>query len=291
MSNSTKFFDNINDRVVDDLRLTINNGSKVSIIAASFSIYAFRSLRKELEQIRELNFLFTGEAFTKEKTPRESREFFIPRLNTERTLYGASFEVKLRNELNQQAVAKECADWIQRKVKFKSNVSGEHMNPFMIVENGGEVAYTPFNNFTTADLGEDRGNNAYSTTTKLTAPMSQQFFDTFESVWNDKDRLADVTDEVLESITAAYKENSPELIYFTALYNIFSEFLEDLNADFLPNEATGYKESNIWNMLYDFQKDAVIGCIAKLEKHNGCINSLHIKWKICEVMSTPVCKN
>lgn len=269
--NNPKFFDNVTNKVVDDLRMTIRNGSKVSIVAASFSIYAYRSLRKELEQIEELNFLFTGEAFTKEKAPRESREFFIPRLNTERTLYGADFEVKLRNELNQQAIAKECADWIQRKVKFKSNISSEHMNPFMTVQNEDEVAYTPFNNFTTADLGEDRGNNAYSTTTKLPAPMSRQFFDTFESVWNDDDKLADVTDMVLENITAAYKENSPELIYFTALYNIFSEFLEDLNADFLPNEATGFKNSQVWNKLYDFQKDAVIGCIAKLERHNGCI--------------------
>jgi hypothetical protein len=121
--NNPIFFDNITNRVVDDLRLTIRSGSRVSIVAASFSIYAYRSLRKELEQIEELNFLFTGETFTKERAPRESREFFIPRLNAERTLYGADFEVKLRNELNQQAIAKECADWIRRKVKFKSNIS------------------------------------------------------------------------------------------------------------------------------------------------------------------------
>ena len=269
--NSPKFFDNVTNRVIDDLRMTIRDGSKVSIVAASFSIYAYRSLRKELEQIDELKFLFTGETFTKEKASRESREFFIPRLNAERTLYGADFELKLRNELNQQAIAKECADWIRHKVTFRSNISNEHMNPFMTIQNEEEVAYTPFNNFTTADLGEDRGNNAYSTTAKLSAPMSRQFFDIFDSVWNDNDKLADVTETVLENITAAYKENSPELIYFTALYNIFSEFLEDLNADFLPNEATGFKNSQIWNKLYNFQKDAVIGCISKLEKHNGCI--------------------
>lgn len=281
---SPKFLNNVTDKVVDDLRTTIRSGSKVSIAAASFSIYAYQSLRKELEQVEQLDFLFTGDTFTKEKTNRESREFYIPRLNAERTLYGTDFEVKLRNELNQQAIAKECAAWIRDKVTFKSNISGEHMNPFMTVRTDGsqktffgsgrdteEVAYTPFNNFTTADLGEDRGNNAYSTTTKLSSPMSKQFFETFESVWNDNDKLADVTDTVLENITAAYKENSPELIYFTALYNIFSEFLEDLNADFLPNEATGFKNSQIWSKLYDFQKDAVIGCISKLEKHNGCI--------------------
>ncbi len=266
------FFDNVSNRVIDDLKTTIRSGSKVDIAAASFSIYAYQLLKHELEQVEELNFLFTGEVFTSEKAQRESREFYIPRLNAERSLYGTDFEVKLRNELNQQAIAKECADWIRRKVKFKSNISGDHMMPFMSVENGDEqAAYTPLMNFTTADLGADRGHNAYSTTTKVYAPQARHFIETFDAVWNEDTRLADVTESVLENITAAYKENSPELIYFAALYNIFSEFLEDLNADFLPNEATGFKNSVVWSKLYDFQKDAVIGCISKLEKHNGCI--------------------
>ena len=270
--NSPVFFDNVSNRVIDDLKTTIRAGSKLDIVAASFSIYAYQLLKKELEQVEELNFLFTGEVFTSEKAQRESREFYIPRLNAERSLYGTDFEIKLRNELNQQAIAKECADWIRSKVTFKSNTSGEHMMPFMSVQDSeSTAAYTPLMNFTTADLGADRGHNAYSTTTKVYAPQAQHFIDTFESIWNDTDRLADVTESVLENITAAYKENAPELIYFAALYNIFSEFLEDLSADYLPNEATGFKNSVIWSKLYDFQKDAVIGCISKLEKHNGCI--------------------
>lgn len=271
-NNVPVFFDNITNRVIDDLKTTIRQGSKVDIAAASFSMYAYQLLKKELENVSELNFLFTGEVFTNENAPRESREFYIPRLNAERSLYGTDFEIKLRNELNQQAIAKECAEWIRNKAKFKSNVSGEHMAPFMAVRTEeSEAAYVPFNNFTTADLGADRGNSAYSVTTKIHAPASRQFIDTFDSVWNEDSKLADVTESVLENITAAYKENSPELIYFTALYNIFSEFLEDLNADFLPNEATGFKQSQVWNKLFDFQKDAVIGCISKLEKYNGCI--------------------
>lgn len=266
------FFDNVTNRVIDDLKTTIRKGSKVDIAAASFSMYAYQLLKGELENVSELNFLFTGEVFTNESAARESREFYIPRLNAERSLYGTDFEIKLRNELNQQAIAKECAEWIRDKVKFKSNISGEHMAPFMAVRTEeSESAYVPFNNFTTADLGADRGNSAYSVTTKISAPASRQFIDTFESVWNEDGKLADVTEAVLENITAAYKENSPELIYFMALYNIFSEFLEDLNADFLPNEATGFKSSQIWEKLYDFQRDAVIGCISKLERHNGCI--------------------
>lgn len=267
-----KVFDNVSSRVIDDLKTTIRSGSKVDIAAASFSIYAYQLLKDELEQIDGLDFLFTGEVFTSEKASRQSREFYIPRLNAERSLYGTDFEVKLRNELNQQAIAKECAEWIRRKVTFKSNISGEQMAPFIAVrDKDSDAAYVPFNNFTTADLGADRGNSAYSITTKIHAPASRQFIDTFESVWNEDGKLADVTQSVLDNITAAYKENSPELIYFAALYNIFSEFLDDLNADFLPNEATGFKRSAIWDKLFDFQRDAVIGCISKLEKHNGCI--------------------
>ena len=264
--------DNVNSKVIDDLKQTIRKGSKVSIAAASFSIYAFEALKKELNSVDEFRFLFTGETFTKEKAPKEAREFYIPRLSRERSLYGTDFEVRLRNELNQQAIAKECADWIRKKAHFRSNVSGEAMSPFMNVETPDEsVTYNPFSNFTTAELGEDRGNNAYSVITKLYAPFTEQYLNTFNQIWNDDDRLDDVTDAVLENITAAYKENSPEFIYFIALYNIFSEFLEDIDESTLPKEAVGFKQSKIWNMLYTFQRDAVIGCITKLNRYRGCI--------------------
>ena len=264
--------DNVNRRVIDDLKETIRKGSKVSIAATSFSIYAFEALKKELSSVDEFRFLFTGETFTKEKAPKEAREFYIPRLNRERSLYGTSFEVRLRNELNQQAIAKECADWIRKKAHFRSNISGEMMLPFMNIENSEEsITYNPFANFTTAELGEDRGNNAYSTTMKVYAPLTEQYLNTFNQVWNDNERLTDVTDTVLKNITAAYKENSPEFIYFVALYNIFSEFLEDIDDASLPNEAVGFKQSKVWNMLYNFQRDAVVGCITKLNRYGGCI--------------------
>ena len=232
--------DNVNRKVIDDLKETIRKGSKVSIAAASFSIYAFETLKKELNSVDEFRFLFTGETFTKEKAPKEAREFYIPRLSRERSLYGTDFEVRLRNELNQQAIAKECADWIRKKAHFRSNISGEMMLPFMNIENPDEsVTYNPFSNFTTAELGEDRGNNAYSTTMKVYAPLTEQYLNTFNQVWNDNDRLADVTDTVLENITAAYKENSPEFIYFVALYNIFSEFLFRTKPSVLSNPKSG----------------------------------------------------
>jgi SNF2 family DNA or RNA helicase len=244
----------------------------MSIAAACFSIYAYQSLKKQLNGINELRFIFTSPAFVTEKAPKEKREFYIPRLNRERSLYGTEFEVKLRNELSQKAVARECAEWIRKKVQFRSNTTSGNINSFLdITSPNGGYSYTPMDGFTTTDLGCERGNNITHTTIKFSHAESKQFLDGFNQIWNDKELLHDVTDEVIDSITAAYNENPADFLYFFTLYNLFNEFLEDISEDILPNEATGFKESKIWNMLYSFQKDAALAIISKLEQYNGCI--------------------
>lgn len=252
----------------DDLAVEIKKGSKLSIAASCFSIYAFQELKKELQGIDELRFIFTSPTFTTEKAKKERREFYIPRLNRERSLYGTEFEIKLRNELTQKAISKECAEWIRQKVTFKSNVTNENMMGFINLD---DKNYMPINGFTTVDLGCERGNNAYNMVQKTETPFSTAYIDLFESIWNDSTKLQEVTEEIIDNITVAYNENSPDFIYFVTLYNIFNEFLEDVSEDNLPNEATGFKESKIWSMLYNFQKDAALAIISKLEQYNGCI--------------------
>ena len=265
-------FDNVSKIVKDDLEVELAKGSKLSIAAAYFSIYAYKELKSQLDKIEELRFIFTSPTFTTEKAKKERREFYIPRLSREKSLYGTEFEVKLRNELTQKAIAKECADWIRKKAVFKSNVTNENMGGFLNIENkDSATTYMPINGFTTVDIGCERGNNAYNLVNKLESPFSAAYIDIFNSIWNDKKRLQEVTEEVIDNITAAYNENSPEFIYLITLYNIFNEFLEDVSEDDLPNEATGFKESKIWNTLFNFQKDAALAIISKLEKYNGCI--------------------
>lgn len=267
-----KIFDNVTEIVRDDMASTICKGSKVSIAAACFSMYAYKELRKQLEQVDECRFIFTSPTFVTEKSEKQKREFYIPRLNRESSLYGTEFEIKLRNEMTQKAIAKECADWIRRKATFKSNTTNEIMGGFMTVTGPtSNVAYMPISGFTTVDIGCDRGNNSYNMTNRFEAPFSAQYIQLFESLWNDKKKLQDVTDVVIENISTAYNENSPEFIYYMTLYHVFSEFLDDISEDELPNEATGFKQSKIWNMLYDFQRDAVLAIINKLERYNGCI--------------------
>ena len=267
-----EIFDNVSKTIIDDLMNNISKGDKLSIAAACFSIYAYQALKKQLNSIDELRFIFTSPAFLNENVPKEKREFYIPRLSRERSLYGTEFEVKLRNELTQKALAKECADWIRKKASFRSILTDGAMNTFLDIDKGDSgLTYTPLSGFTTADLGCERGNNIAVNTIRFTHDESRKFLDSFNMLWNHDSIFQDVTDIVLDGITAAYTENSPEFIYYVAIYNIFNEFLEDISEDFLPNEATGFKESKIWNMLYDFQKDATLAIINKLERYNGCI--------------------
>lgn len=268
-----KLIDNVRELLKDDLAEVIQNGSKVSIAASYFSIYAFQELKDQLKNVNELKFIFTSPSFTTEKAKKEKREFYIPRLNREKSLYGTEFEIKLRNELTQKAIAKECADWIREKATFKSNVTHDNMSGFIHVEKNAEegYAYMPINGFTTVDLGCDKGNNMFNMVNRIEKPFSNEYIRLFNEIWNNKDKMQDVTDEVIENITTVYRENPAEYIYFVILYNIFNEFLDDLSADDLPNEATGFKESAIWKKLYNFQKDAALAIINKLEKYNGCI--------------------
>ena len=267
-TSAVEFIDNIQKTLGQSMKEELRPSSKVSIAAACFSIYAYQELQNELKNIDEFRFIFTSPTFLAEKVKKEKREFYIPRLNRERSLYGTEFEVKLRNELSQKAIAKECAQWIKEKAIFKSNVTQQAMPSFINID---EVSYNPVKEFTAVELGVEKGNNAAFAITKMKAPMSLSFLQLFEQFWENKTIMQDVTEQVIENIASAYNENAPEFIYFVTLYNIFKEFLDDINEDVLPKEDTGFRNSKVWSKLYNFQQDACLAIINKLEKYNGCI--------------------
>jgi hypothetical protein len=272
-----EILDNINSLFGDDLKRRLGKGAKLQIAASCFSIYAFQALRRELEEIDSLQFIFTSPTFVPDQASdplrKEHREFHIPKVERERSLYGTEFEIRLRNELTQKAIAKECADWIARKATFRSNRGRAPMQQFAAVAaEGAETAYVPLQGFTAVDLGYEKGNAVSNFVNRIDEhPLTTTYLTLFNQIWNDPDKLDDVTARLREHINSVYQENPPQRIYFLLLYNIFREFLEDINADVLPNDRTGYQDSLVWQKLFNFQRDAATGVINKLETFNGCI--------------------
>jgi superfamily II DNA or RNA helicase len=272
-----ELIDNITRLLGDDLKSTLKPHSRLKIAASCFSMYAFEALKSELEKIDELSFIFTSPTFTAsevtDKIRKERKEFHIPKLDRERSLYGSEFEIQLRNKLTQRAIAKECADWMRRKAKFKSNRTKAPMQPFACVQaNGSNTAYMPLHGFTAVDLGYQQGNAVSNLVNKMDEPaFAATYLSLFDQIWNDAEKLEDVTAQICEHIDSVYQENSPESIYFLMLYNIFNEFLDDINEDVLPNDLTGYQDTLIWKKLFNYQKDAATGIINKLETYSGCI--------------------
>ncbi|OGB33051.1 MAG: helicase [Burkholderiales bacterium RIFCSPLOWO2_12_FULL_61_40] len=280
-----KLVDNINDLLGDDLKKSIKPGARLKIAASCFSIYAFEALKRELESVESFEFIFTSPLFMPDQVTdaakKERREFHIPKspseTRNERSFYGTEFEVQLKNKLTQRAIARECADWMRRKAKFRSNSGGAPMQQFAAVqadESTSELntVYMPLHGFTAVDLGYQRGNAVSNIVNRMDEPANTgMFLSLFNQIWSDPDKLQDVTNLVCEHIASVYQENSPERIYFLMLYNIFNEFLEDLTEDVLPNDRTGYLDTLVWQKLFNFQRDAATGIINKLETYNGCI--------------------
>ena len=272
-----KLIDNINSRLGDELKESLEAGAKLKIAASCFSIFAYESLKNELSRIDSLEFIFTAPTFIPNQVSdnfrKERREFFIPKVDRERSLYGSEFEIQLRNKMTQRAIARECAEWIRKKATFRSNKTKAPMQQFISVNGDGAAStFFPIAGFTAVDLGYERGNAISNFTHKIEdAGMTNAYLTLFDGIWNDPEQLQDVTDAICDHVESVYHENSPERIYFLILFNIFNEFLTDISEDFMPNEKTGYQETAVWNKLFNFQRDAAVGIINKLETYNGCI--------------------
>ncbi len=272
-----KLIDNINALWGDDLKATLTPKSRLKVAASCFSIYAWEALKKELAAVESLEFLFTAPTFipaeVTDKLRKERREFHIPHAKPESGIYGSEFEIQLRNKLTQKAIAKECANWIRKKAIFKSNSTVSSMQQFACIDaHAITVSYQPLQGFTAVDLGYQQGNSVSNMVAKIDeTPMARTFLALFENIWGDAAKVKDVTESICQHLESVYQENAPERIYFLILQSIFQDFLSDIDEDTLPNDRTGYLDTLVWKKLFNYQHDAAIGIINKLEKFNGCI--------------------
>ena len=273
-----QFLSNIGkERLGDALASAIDDDAKLSIISSYFTVFAFGELKEELQKIDSLRFIFSEPTFIKKmQSSKEPMEFVLARRDRERGIGGTGLELTLRNNLNQRALARECAEWIREKTEFRS---AKHRG--MVQPGGTYHVHNALSNdqgfmgasadFTMEGLGYDRkphtimGVSHYEGSSEADGLRNM-----FDSVWNSPEMVEDVTEAVAEQVQTLYRENPPEYIYFLTLYHLFRDFMSDSENDPIKPEFR-LEDSVIWNKLYDFQKDAVVGAIHKLEKYKGCI--------------------
>ncbi len=246
-----------NGKVGDVLKEYISNDSKLSIISTYFTIYAFDELKSKLNSISNLKLLF-------------SNPLYGDKENSSTIFAGEEAEIKYKNKLMQTKIARECASWIKDKVEVKEfKVGGIFPSSLYILDES--IALQGTSNFSSVGLGYTQTKKRDINTLIKDSDSTKELIDTFDEFWEDEELVRDIKSEFLERLELLYKDNTPEFIYFLTLYNIFKDFIGELDEEKIIRTKTGFKETLIWNKLYTFQKDGVLGAIDKLEKHNGCI--------------------
>jgi SNF2 family DNA or RNA helicase len=253
--------DNKKNGIVGDVvKKHIEEGSKLSIISGYFTIYAFKELQKEFAKIDELRLLF-------------NKPIYQDSEKSAHILSGEKAEKRFENVLNQAQIARECAQWFQEKVKVRE-MKRSGMLPFSLyhIKNTHEdIAIQGSSNFSSVGFGYTHTSSMHMNTLFKDSATTNELLSTFDEIWQNEELVHDVKQALLKDLEILYKDHAPEFIYFLTLYNIFKDFIGELDEEKIIKSKTGFKETLIWKKLYTFQKDGVLGAIDKLEKHNGCI--------------------
>lgn len=261
--------------LVNLLAKEIKAGSKVAVASAYFSMFAYDALKRQLDQAERFRFLYTEPTFYKKEKDMK-RQYKIQTADSINypSFDGNPFEIQLRNKMVSSTIANNATNWIRGKAEFKTLISDDHFNKEILVsnKNNNHLMMQSEFEFTADGLGITPSNRIGSYFAFLgDNPMFSQALEEFDKVWNDPSKVRDVTNEVLNQLSLIYKENSPEWLYFVTLYNIFSDELDSITEDSVIKEGTNFKDTVVWNKLYPFQRDGVIGMIHKMEQYNGCI--------------------
>ena len=251
-----------NGKVGDALRAHLNADSRLSVISGLFSIYGFEALKSELKGLDAFRLILAQEP-SNDMTDGKTA-----------ALAGDEFELRCRNRLEQNRIAKECAKWLSEKADIRVAKDPRAFGQNLLLaqgKDGAAIGIQGSSGFTSTGFGYSESNQFHMNMCAKDAPSTQAMLEWFETIWNDPSAVEDAKSLLLERLEKLVSDQTPEFIYFLTLYNIFKDFLEDIDEENIIKSKTGFKDTIVWNKLYKFQRDGVLGAIDKLEKYNGCI--------------------
>ena len=260
--------------LVSLLKENVYKDAKMTVASATFSLFAYYAIKDELDKLSEFKFLFTKPTFYKlGQEVKRQYKLQLQEIENNPKFDGNNFEIQLRNKMISTRTANQVTKWINEKATFKTLVDDYSISKQLLVHNNKINLFSQSDiDFTADGLGLTSSNRlgSYFVLAGVDELVENSLVE-FDAIWNDETKVKDVTENVLEQIKLIYKENSPEWLYFVTLYNIFSDELDNLSEDNVIKEGTNFKETVVWNKLFEFQKDGVLGIIDKIERFNGCI--------------------
>lgn len=265
---SNRLIDNKQYGLVGDvLKEHLKEGSKLTVMAAHFTLYAFEELKDELSNLDEFRFLFTQPTFVENKFHHEKIK------ENEDKLYGLGEELSYQMNLNQAYLAREFSKWLKKKGEIKTFSSNSMSDALYYIESKTEddICLKGPSTFSAPGLGYVNSESVMLNQLIAESQFNQQIKDQIDLIWNNEKMVKDVKAQVIKKLEYLYQDNSPEFLYFVTLYNIFKTFLEENENGEIIQSATGFKNTIVWNKLYNFQRDGVIGAINKINKFGGCI--------------------
>jgi SNF2 family DNA or RNA helicase len=250
--------------VGDFLKSGIQPGSNLSFVSAYFTVHAYEALASQLEGAAKLQFLFGEPSFVTGIDRGEKAK-----ANFKLTEHG----ITIAKTLTQRSAAKACAEWIERMVEIRSIRQSNflHGKAYHIENGNASSAILGSSNFTVPGLGLGTNSNVELNLVVDSNRDRDDLKAWFEEVWNDDALTKDVSDEVLTYLKRLAAPNSPQFIYFLTLFHLFRDELEGTKDVDEALKRTTLLESQVWKMLYSFQRDGAKGVINKLLEYNGCI--------------------
>ncbi|MEE1130253.1 MAG: helicase-related protein [Caryophanon sp.] len=260
--------------LVDVLKKEIKKGSKIAVASASFSLNIFQELKKALEKGESFRFLYTEPTFYDQEVDQNHQLKLIEKNNEVVQLDGNHSEIRLRNQMHSKLLSRELTEWIKQYAEFKTVLGDVTYPKQMMIQNkaNDNIFIQSEVEFTADGLGIVSSNRQASyTVMKESMGVTEKMLAEFDRLWQDDTKSKTITENIIQQLEAFQKENTPEWLYFVTLYHIFSENLEGLSEENIIKEGTNFKDTVVWNKLYPFQRDGVLGMIDKMEKYNGCI--------------------
>ena len=265
-SNSSGLRDNHSrGTVASFLHDKIQDASRLSIVSAYFTIYAYDALKSSLDRIEHLDFLFGEPSSVNSLDPnkRDMKSFIID-----------ADGLELANKLQQKRVAKECAEWIEQKVDIRTIKQSNllHGKMYHVASGGVEDAILGSSNFTVRGLGLASGNNNIELNLIVDSTRDRQELKRwFTEVWNDENLVKDVKQEVLLYLRKLYANQPPQFVYYLTLFHLFRDYLDGTRDIDDSLRRVALPDTRIWRTLFTFQKDGAKAAINKILDYNGCI--------------------